>query len=278
MSRVGLKKRLTNLLPYVALTAVALVFLAPLVWTILTSLKSQLDALAIPPVWKFAPIWRNYLDAWQSRDFAMSFFNTTYVALFSIGISLLLGIPAGYALARFRLSGNNTVEVGLLVVRMLPEMLFIIPMYALYRKFGLYDTPLGLVLAFQIFNLPYTIWLLRQFISEVPLEIEEAARIDGCSTNQILWRVILPLIAPGVVATAILAFIVVWTNLLIPLALTYTDSPLIATTIANFRGYGGFNWPVMAAGSVIAIIPQFIFFLFAQKYIIRGLTLGAVKE
>jgi ABC-type glycerol-3-phosphate transport system permease component len=278
MSRMGLKKRLTSFLPYLGLTVVAAAFLAPLIWAILTSLKTQLDAQSIPPVWKFQPVWRNYLDAWQSRDFAMSFFNTTYVGLLSIAISLILGIPAGYALARFRMRANGAVEVGLLVVRMLPEMLFIIPLYALYRQFSLYDTPLGLVLAFQIFNLPYTIWLLRQFISEVPLEIEEAARIDGCSTNQILWRVILPLIAPGVVATSILAFIVVWTNLLIPLALTYTGSPLVATTIANFRGYGGFNWPVMAAASIIAIFPQFIFFLFAQKYIIRGLTLGAVKE
>ena len=135
----------------------------------------------------------------------------------------------------------------------------------------------GIILAFQIFNIPYCAWLIRQFISEVPPELDEAALLDGASLWQVLWFVIVPTIRPGIVAAAVLSFIAVWTNLLLPLALTYSETPMVATTIANFKGYGSFNWPVMAAAAIISLLPQFIFFLFAQKYIVKGLTLGAVK-
>src|SRR5262249_12147310 len=136
---------------------------------------------------------------------------------------------------------------------------------------------IGIVLAFQIFNMPYSAWLIRQFIGEVPVELDEAALIDGASAWQVLWRVIVPTIRPGLVAAAVLSFIAVWPNLLLPLALTYSAPPMVATTIANFKGYGSFDWPVMAAAALISLAPQLLFFLFAQKYIIKGLTLGAVK-
>ena len=109
------------------------------------------------------------------------------------------------------------------------------------------------------------------------MELDEAARLDGASVRQVLWCVIVPTIRPGIVAAAVLSFIAVWTNLLLPLALTYNKTPMVATTIANFKGYGSFDWPVMAAAAIISLTPQFLFFLFAQKYIIKGLTLGAVK-
>lgn len=279
MSAVGWRERrkLKVAATYVLLSVVAVAFLAPLVWTVLTSLKTPLEASSIPPVWKFRPIWSNYVAAWNSQGFGAAFWNTTYESLLSVLLSLVLAIPAAYSLARFRMRGKETVGAGLIVIRMLPEMLILIPLYALYRRSGLYDTPLGVILAFQIFNLPYSIWLLRQFIAQVPVEIEQAARVDGCTTSQVLRLVTLPLIAPGVVASAILDLIIIWTNLLIPLALTQSNSPMVATAIANFQGYGSFNEPLIAAASIIAIAPQFVFFLFAQRYIIQGLTLGAVK-
>lgn len=279
MSRVGWqqRRRFKVVATYVLLSVVAVAFLAPLVWTVMTSLKTPLEASSSPPTWKFTPIWSNYATAWQSQGFGTAFWNTTYESILSVLLSLVLAVPAAYSLARFRVRGKETVGAGLIVVRMLPEMLFLIPLYALYRRFGLYDTPVGVILAFQIFNLPYSIWLLRQFIAQVPVEIEQAARVDGCTTGQVLRRVTLPLIAPGLFATAILDLIVVWTNLLIPLALTQSNSPLVSTAIANFQGYGSFNQPLIAAASIIAIAPQFVFFLFAQRYIIQGMTLGAVK-
>ncbi|MBO8127511.1 MAG: carbohydrate ABC transporter permease, partial [Firmicutes bacterium] len=252
------QKHIRLIIVYLLLTLISLFFLLPVIWTFLTSLKMHIDAVSIPPVWKFKPIWQNYIDAWHTKDFARSFINTIVVGLGTVFLNLLIGIPAAYSLARYKIKGAGMLEVWFLLVRMLPEMLFIVPLYVLYRKFGLYDTNIGLILVFQIFNLPYSIWLLRQFIAEVPREIEEAGRIDGCSEFQVLLKLTLPLIAPGVVATSILSFIVVWTNLLFPLSLTYSNAKLVSIGIAGFKGYGSFNLPLMAAASIIAILPQIL--------------------
>jgi multiple sugar transport system permease protein len=156
-------------------------------------------------------------------------------------------------------------------------MIFIIPLYTLYRTTGLYDTDLGLVLAFQIYTLPYTTWLLIGFIQTVPTEIEEAATVDGCGPLRLLIRIVVPLILPGLVAAGVLAFITVWTNLLFPLTLAYSNANTVSLAIANFQGYASFDWPMMATATVVSTVPQIVFFILVQRYIIHGLTLGAVK-
>jgi multiple sugar transport system permease protein len=275
--RRALRQRLRRVPVQLALLVIALAFLAPVLWMALTALKTQREALALPPVWVFTPQWQNFVTAWNSNDFGRSFLITTSVSVLSVLLTLALAIPAGYVLARYRRRMLSVFEIGMLVVRMLPEILFMLPLYVIYQRTALFDTQLGIILAFQIFNLPYSAWLIRQFIAEVPVELDEAALLDGATTWQILWRVIVPVIRPGLVAAAVLSFIGVWTNLLLPLALTYSDTPMVATTIANFKGYGSFDWPVMAAAAVVSLAPQLVFFLLAQKYIVKGLTLGAVK-
>lgn len=262
---------------FVTLAAIAVVFLAPVIWIALTALKTQREALALPPVWVFEPQWQNFVTAWSSNDFGRSFLVTTSVSIISVAITIMFSVPAGYVLARYRRGWLSAFEIGIVVIRMLPEILFILPLYVIYQKTDLFDTQIGIALAFQIFNIPYCVWLVRQFIAEVPPELDEAALLDGASLWQVLWFVIVPTIRPGIAAAAVLAFIAVWTNLLLPLALTYNETPMVATTIANFKGYGSFNWPVMAAAAIVSLVPQLIFFLFAQKYIVKGLTLGAVK-
>jgi multiple sugar transport system permease protein len=271
------RRRIGQAASFIALALISLFFLAPVAWMILTALKTQRDAMALPPVWLFTPHWENFLAAWTSNDFGRSFLVTTSVSVFSVLLTLILAVPTGYVLARFRRTWLSGFEIGMMVIRMLPEILFMLPLYSIYQRTGLFDTQIGIILAFQIFNLPYSAWLIRQFVVEVPVELDEAALLDGASTWQVLWHVIIPTIRPGIVAAAVLSFIAVWTNLLLPLALTYNQAPMVATTIANFKGYGSFDWPVMAAAAVISLAPQFLFFLFAQKYIIKGLTLGAVK-
>jgi ABC-type glycerol-3-phosphate transport system permease component len=262
---------------FVTLAVISAAFLAPVVWIALTAIKTQREALASPPVWQFEPQWQNFVTAWNSNDFGRSFLVTTSVSAFSVLLTMLLALPAGYVLARYRRAWLSAFEVGMMVVRMLPEILFMLPLYAIYQQTGLFDTQIGIIVAFQIFNLPLAVWLIRQFVADVPVDLDEAAFLDGASIWQILWFVIVPTIRPGLVAAAVLSFIGVWTNLLLPLALTYSDTPLVATTIANFKGYGSFDWPVMAAAAIVSLAPQFLFFLFAQKHIIKGLTLGAVK-
>ncbi len=271
-------RRLTKLTTvYALLLLLSLVFLMPVFWTFVTSLKTSREAFALPPQWIFTPHWSNYIDAWNSRDFARSFYNTVIIGLGSVGLTLILAVPMAYSLVRFRTKLSSALGVWLIGAYLLPEMLFMIPLFTIYNKIGLYDTKLGLILAYQIFNLPYSVWLLKGFIAQVPRELEEAALVDGCSESRILWRIVLPLIAPGIAATAILAFITIWVVLLIPLSLSYSNASTVAISIANFKGYGAFNWPLMAAGCIIAILPQTLFFVLVQKYIIAGLTMGSVK-
>jgi len=266
-----------RIVPYLLLLCIAAFFLAPVLWVLWTSLKTQLDATAIPPVWTFAPQWQHYVDIWSVGSFAPDFLNTVIIGLLTIALTLALGIPFAYALARLRLPGQTVAGTWLIVVRMLPEMVFLIPLYTLYRTTGLYDTDAGLIIAFQIYTLPYTTWFLMGFIRTVPSEIDEAARIDGCGTIGLLTRVIVPLIAPGIVAAAVLSFITVWTNLLFPLTLAYSNANTVSLAIANFQGYANFDWSLMAAATIVSTAPQIVFFILVQRYIIHGLTLGAVK-
>lgn len=271
------RQSLGQAVSFVGLAVISAMFLAPVVWIALTAVKTQREALASPPVWIFEPQWKNFVTAWSSNDFGRSFLVTTSVSILSVALTMLLAVPAGYVLARYRRGWLSAFEIGMMAVRMLPEILFMLPLYVIYQATALFDTQIGIILAFQIFNLPLSAWLIRQFVADVPIELDEAALIDGASTWQVLWRVIVPTIRPGLVAAGVLSFIGVWTNLLLPLALTYSDTPMVATTIANFKGYGSFDWPVMAAAAMISLAPQVLFFLFSQKHIIKGLTLGAVK-
>ena len=263
---------------YTLLSLICFFFLFPLAWTFITSLKTVKAAFAVPPRWIFYPQWGNYLRAWASKGFSKAFINTLIIGIGSSFLSVLLALPASYAFARYKFKGSGTLGVFFVATRLLPEMLFIIPLYVIYRKLGIYDTHLGLVLAFQIFNLPFTVWVLKGFIEQVPREIEETAFIDGCSELGALGKITLPLVAPGVAATAIIAFIVIWTNLLYPLCLAYTNAETAPLAIAKFKGYGAFNWPLMAAGSILITLPQLIFFIIVQRHLIKGLTMGALKS
>ncbi|MGB9669017.1 MAG: carbohydrate ABC transporter permease [Anaerolineales bacterium] len=231
----------------------------------------------MPPVWIFKPTWINYLKIWQTAGFTLAFRNSVIVTLVGVLIALILGVPAAYAMNRISFYGKRALSVWLLLSYMLPEFLFIIPIYVLYQRIGLYDTQIGLALVYQVFLLPFTIWLLRGFFADVPIELEEAARIDGCSRIQTLTRIYLPLTSPGIAATAILTAIWVWNELTIALALTFDSARTVTVAVAGFRGYASINWGSMTAASIVSIIPMFLFAAIAQRYIVEGLTLGAVK-
>ncbi|NLG84260.1 MAG: carbohydrate ABC transporter permease [Firmicutes bacterium] len=271
-----MKKTLYHTALYMGLAVLAMVFLLPVLWMVATSLKNPVDdtSLALPS----KPVWGNYAEAWRTGGFSAAFFNTMFIGIGAVVISILAGLPMAYSFARYRVRGRGALSGSLFALRILPEMVFLLPLYAMYRKLGLFDTKIGMILAFQIITLPYCVWLLRSFILQVPVDLEEAARVDGCSEWLVLWRVTLPVIAPGVVASSVLSFIAVWTSLLFPLALSYSQSQTVSVTIANFKGYGTFNWPIMAAASVIATIPQILFFGLINRYLVAGLTMGGVKE
>jgi multiple sugar transport system permease protein len=271
------RRRITKTLAYFVAVLAVLITLFPIFWVFGISIKTQRDAFAMPPVWVFKPIWTNYIKIWQTAGFAAAFRNSIIVTILGVILALLIAIPAAYALNRMPFRGKKALSIWLLLAYMLPEFLFIIPMYVLYQRINLYDTQIGLALVYQVFLLPFSIWLLRGFFQDVPVELEDAARIDGCSRFQTLRTIYVPLTAPGIAATAILAAMWTWNELTIALALTFDSAKTVTVAAAGFRGYASINWGAMSAASIVSIIPMFIFAIIAQRYIVEGLTLGAVK-
>jgi ABC-type glycerol-3-phosphate transport system permease component len=260
----------------VALMAV-FVTLFPLFWLFVISTKTPRDAFKIPPDLIYVPDLSKYFSIWQTAGFGHAFLNSVIVVLVGVALTLLIATPAAYALVRFRVRGERYLKLWLLLAYTTPEFLFVIPMYVLYQQFGLYDTQIGLAIVYQVFAVPFAVWLIQAFLQEVPSELGDASRVDGASEFQSLVRVYLPLAAPGLAATAILVGINMWNEVTIALALTFDQGKTVTVAVAGFRGYAAVRWQEMTAAAVVAVIPMIVFAGLAQRYIVRGLTFGAVK-
>jgi len=273
----------------IALAAVLLLAwtVFPFLWILLTSFKAPGDILSVPPKFMFAPTIDNYaaLVIGEQRgqysstrpDFPLFFLNSTIISLGAVALSVLAGIPAAYALARFTFPLKDGLAFVLMSFRFVPFIAFVIPLYILYQRLGLYNTHAGLIFAYQLITLPFTIWMLRSFFQEVPLEIQEAAKIDGCSWLGVLTRVILPLSMPGIAVTVILGFMFCWNAFNYPLMLAGRQTFPVTVGAIQFISYEQVLWGQMAAATIVAALPQLLLSLMVQKYIVRGLTMGAVK-
>jgi len=272
------RQSMERALAYLISLAAILLTLFPVLWTFSISIKNRRDAFASPPVLVFEPIWDNYVKLWENDNFRQAFLNTIIVTAVGVALAIIIAVFAAYALNLLQFRGKKIIGVWLVLAYMLPEFLFIIPIYVLYQRVGLYDTHFGLALLYQVHSLPFAIWLIRSFFKEIPTELDDAARIDGCSSVQSLLRVYIPISAPGIAATAILTAIWIWNELTIALALTFANAETITVAVASFRGYASIDWGAMTAASIVAIIPMLLFAVIAQRYIVKGLTLGSVKE
>ena len=249
----------------------------PITWLFLLSIKSKGETFTKPPKWLFDPTVQNYIDLWDNDLFKDTFFNSFFITIISITLSIIIAIFAAYALKRYQIRFKTAFMQWLLLAYMLPEFLFVLPMFAIYQTIGIYDTYLGMALIYQVHVLPFSIWMLRSFLEEIPKEIDDAAYIDGCNPIQAIYKIYLPLIIPGIVATAILNGIWVWNELAIALGLTFFDAQPITVGVASFRGYASINWGGMTGSAIVSMIPMILFAAFAQKHIVKGLTLGSVK-
>lgn len=272
-----LGQRLSRGWAYVFTGAMVLFSLFPVYWVLATSLKSKRDGLANPPLWIFDPTAANFLKLWTHDTFKYTFMNSVIVTIIGVALSLAIAIPTAYAIVRMKVRGRNLVGVWLILAYMLPEFLFVLPMFSLYQWTGLYDTHVGLALMYQVHALPLSIWLLSSFFREINPAIDEAARIEGASNLQILTKIYIPCTLPGMVATAILNAIWIWNELAIALGLTFSKAQTVTLGVTSFRGYAALDWGAMTAASIVAIIPMLLFAIIAQKHIVKGLTLGAVK-
>ena len=255
--------------------------LFPMYWMLSTSLKDNLEVFDVnPSLWPNAPTLASYVNLGEGLTPIPTFFmNSVITSLFTVVLAVSLAVLAGYALSRLRFRFRKTILMGVLVTQMFPLVVLLIPLYLVYVKAHLLNSYIGLILAFTSFTLPFGIWMLKGFIDSVPVEIEEAAMVDGCSRLQSMRLMVFPLIVPGIVATGVFAFLDAWNNLLFPLVLV--NDVLMKTLppgmILAFGGEFKHDWSGMMAASCLVSIPVIIVFVVLQRYLVDGLTKGAVK-
>lgn len=276
---------------YIFLATYFVFSLFPFYWIFVTSIKTEKDVISyIPKFIRFKVSLRNYADLFQLSPsqkgtgefrgkipFLRYLFNSVKVVPAAVGLSLLLGIPAAYALARYKFVGKESLAFFYLSQYFLPPILVLVPLYIIYQKLGLYNTYLGFILILQLVNLPLTILVMRGFFADLPVEIEESAFIDGCNFWQMLSRISIPLAAPGIVATAFLTAVFSWNNFLFGLVLMGTKKMPVTVGMLSFQTYVKVQWNLMAGAALVAALPPLILALFFQRYLVRGLTLGAIK-
>jgi multiple sugar transport system permease protein len=289
-SRKGLR-RFGNAATYAVLALWLVFVLFPLYWIVSMSFKNEVDIFTTPPIiWGFTPTLDNYLNVLNisrvgqstntggaTMNFPSYFLNSIIITAGAILITMVFGLLAAYAVTRYRFHGRGFISILILFSQMIPVMLIMMPLYITYQQIGLYNTYVGLILAYQLFSLPFFIWLLRSHVSTVPVELEDAARVDGANLFQILRNVVLPLITPGLVASGILVLIGMWNSWVIALLLGGSEIQPVTVGIMNFSAYYQIQWARMAAASTIAIVPMIIAGLFIQRYIVKGLSAGSVK-
>jgi ABC-type glycerol-3-phosphate transport system permease component len=272
-------QRLTDVvLLRVLLWLIVLAALFPILWMILSSFKPADVVQAIPPIWAFRPTLANYADALVgSASIGALVLHSLVVATLSTLLTLITGLPAAYALTRLRFRRKQFVGNWILSTILFPPVVSAIPVFILVGKLGLTDTYPSLVIPYAAFNLPIIIWMLRSFIEQVPFEIDEAARIDGLSHFGIVRHMILPLVAPGLAAAAILSFLFSWNEFLFALTLTRTFVKTAPVGVMEFTGMYGTQWGDLTAASTIIAAPVLVMTLILRRHIISGLTFGAVK-
>ena len=242
----------------------------------MTSLKTRVDTIN-PAVWLFKPTLENYQAIFQKRDLLFYIKNSMIIVFFTTIISLALGTMAAYGFARFQFQRKEDLALWILSLRMLPPMAVIIPFFLMGRFLHLLDKHIFLIIVYLSFNIPFTIWMMRGFVEDIPKELEESAWVDGCSRFQSLIKIVFPLTLPGLVATAIFCVIQSWNEFALAFFLTSFNSRTVPTTVTFFLTVMGIIWGEMAAVGVVATIPILIFAILVQKYLIRGLTFGALK-
>ena len=277
MRRRPLGRALATVGVYTLLFGWFLFNVVPFFWTVGTSFKQVKDAFSIPPKFLFTPTFDAYANLWQEQRFAEFFLNSLIVTTATLAISLSIGCLAGYALARYSSRIGFALLAIALLFRALPRISFLLPFFSFARATGLYDTRLVLILVFVAVNQPFAIWMLRSFFAEIPVEIEEAAMVDGCSRFRAFATVIMPLMLPGVITTGIFTTLLAYNEFLMPAILTASQSATLPVAIAAIGTDDLKYWNVMAAGSVSIALPLVAVVLLAQRYIVRGLTFGAVK-
>lgn len=271
-----LNRRLRSVIRWALLLLALAFFLGPVLWIAMTAFKSQREVFSFPPVFIPEQIDLRHFRAILSGTGGRALQDSFVVASMATGLSLLVGVPASYALSRFRIGGDH-LPLWILSIRMFPPVVAAIPLFLLYRQIGIIDTYLGLTLAYLTFNVPFVVWMMKGFFDDLPRELEDAARVDGANRWQAFTRIVLPLSVPGLVSTALLCFVFAWNEFLLALFLTRTNVVTLPVALSSLVGGHLTLWGQIGALAVVAILPVVILAVVLQRFVVRGLTLGAVK-
>jgi len=272
----SVRKVSVQLLRYVVAVAALLLFTFPIFWVAATAFKSAGESVHIPPVWLPSSPTLLHFENMISFGGLVPLLNSALVATLSTVLSLLIGSLTAYGLARYKVGGDN-LPFFILSQRFMPPVAMIFPFLIVFKTLKWVDTYHALVIVYLTFNLPYAVWMMRGFFKEIPVEIEESGLVDGCSPFGAFWRIALPLVRSGLVATGTFCFIFSWTEFFFALALTRRIAVTLPVYMISFFTRNSMQWGQVGATSVLAMIPLFLVSIITQRYLVRGLTLGAVK-
>ncbi|CAG0943001.1 Trehalose transport system permease protein SugB [Anaerolineae bacterium] len=273
-ARIHPLKIILEILYYGALALVLFVFLLPLLWMLLNAFKTPLQIIKLPPDLIFTPTLDNFINVFRDQNFLQYIWNSIVIAVGATGLGLLIGLPAAHSIARYK---QRMFGIVILVARIVPGITFLIPLFIMYRALGLIDTYLSLILSHALVTLPFIVWVMVPFFEAIPHELEEAARVDGASILQTFIRIVLPISGPGIVTGSILSFVFSWNNFMFSIVLATNKTKTVPVAIYNFISYAQIDWGGLMAAAVLITLPVLILALITQRYIVAGLTAGAVK-
>lgn len=271
------RENLKNRIAVVFAWTIAIIFFFPIFWMVLTSFKTEAQAIAVPPILFFEPTLENYTEIQDRTNYGRFALNSVITAFGGTALALLIAIPSAYAMAFNAGRWTKDILMWMLSTKMLPAVGVLMPIYFLAQKFGLFDTKILLIVIYAMMNLPIVMLILFNYFREIPKEILEASRMDGTSTFNEIRRIVMPLAWGGIASTALLSIILCWNEAFWSIVLTTTDASTLTAFVASFQAPEGLFWAKVSAVSTLAVAPIVIFGWFAQKQLVQGLTFGAVK-
>lgn len=271
------RRRIFNILRYSGIGVGLIICLFPIYEMVSTSLKNPVDAFSIPPKWFFRPVFENYAAVLTENNFLRYFFNSVFQALATTLLSVSAGALAAYSLARRVFRGKRIFAGTTFILRMIPPVVLVVPVFIMFRNLGITDSLFGLILVYTALTMPFGIWVTAAFIEEIPVSMEESAFIDGCGTWQTFTRIVFPLITPGLSAAAVFTFRTAWNEFILSLVLTNRVTRTLPVAVSLYITDAGTEWGKITAIASIIAIPAFFFTFFAARQLITGITVGAVK-
>lgn len=271
------QRKLKTILVGVASWGVALLLFFPIFWMFITSFKTELQAISVPPQLFFDPTFENFSIVQERSDYLKHAWNSVVTSFGATALALVISIPAAYSMAFFPGKKTKNILLWMLSTKMLPAVGVLVPIYILSRDYGLLDSKLGLVIIFTLMNLPITVWMLFSYFKDLPKEILEAARMDGATPWDEMTKVVMPLSVGGIASTGLLSIVLCWNEAFWSLNLTASEAAPLTAMIASYSSPEGLFWAKLSAASTLACAPIVIFGWFCQKQLVQGLTFGAVK-